>query len=127
MCRSLQTVPNNISLYSCIVLKNCLPNKKLIVVGDFNAPVIERSTLSASTPSSVMLYDMIFRLNLTQLIMEPTQVKGNTLDLLITNIETMLAILLLTILLLTIALLLYLLTIPSSPSTLPQPISLSKL
>ena len=83
--------PNCSKNYLAVVLHSIeelfLLNKKLIVVGDFNAPGIEWMTLSASAPSSTMLCDLIFLLNLTQLIMEPPQVKGNTLDLLITNIE----------------------------------------
>ena len=84
--------PNCPSQYLTAVLHSIeeifLLNKRLIVVGDFNAPDIEWSTLSASTSSSSMLCDLIFHLNLTQLIAEPTQVKGNILDLLITNIES---------------------------------------
>ena len=44
------------------------------MVGDFNAPDIKWSILSASAPSSTMLCDLIFRLNLTQLIIKPTQI-----------------------------------------------------
>lgn len=64
--------PNCPKHYLTVVLDSMedifLLNKKLIVVGDFNAPDIEWSTLSASSPSSTMLCDLIFRLNLTQLI-----------------------------------------------------------
>lgn len=37
--------------------------------------------------SSTMLCDIIFRLNLTQIITEPTHIKGSTLDLLITSVD----------------------------------------
>ena len=57
-----------------------LLNKRLIVVGDFNVPNIKWLTLSASASFSSLLCDLIVHLNLTQLITEPTQVKGNILD-----------------------------------------------
>ena len=64
-----------------------LQYSRLIVVGDFNAPDVEWSTLSASSHSSKLLCDVIFRCNLTQLITVPTHIHGNTLDLLFTNID----------------------------------------
>ena len=62
-------------------------NKQLILHSDFNAPNIDWSTQSASTITSTMLCDLIFHLNFTQVIIEPTHVKGGILYLLITNIE----------------------------------------
>ena len=66
-----------------------LPHQQcnLIVLGDFNAPDIEWSTLSASLTNSQAICNALFHLNMTQLISEPTHVKGNILDLLITNID----------------------------------------
>ena len=60
---------------------------KLLIVGDFNAPDIDWATLTSHTTNSNLLCDLIFRLNLTQLITFPTHIKGNTLDLLFTNID----------------------------------------
>ena len=48
---------------------------------------IQWSNLHSSVHSSSLLCDTVFQHNLTQLIMEPTHIKGNILDLLITNID----------------------------------------
>ena len=57
----------------------------VIVVGDFNCPDINWKLLSASSKFSSQLCELIFDLQLSQIIDNPTHVKGNTLDLLITN------------------------------------------
>ncbi len=62
-------------------------NKRLILLGDFDAQNIVWSNLSASTTTSAMLRDRIFRFNFTQVITEPTHVKDGILDLPITNNE----------------------------------------
>ncbi len=62
-------------------------NKRLILLGDFDAPNIVWSNLSASITTSAMLRDLIFRFNFTQVITEPTHINGGILDLPITNIE----------------------------------------
>ena len=56
-----------------------------IIVGDFDSPDINRSTLVEQSPSSVAFCDLIFRLNLTQLVDFPTHSSGNTLDLVISD------------------------------------------
>ena len=57
----------------------------VVILGDFNAPDVNWSSLSASTPSSTTLCDVVFRNNLLQVVSEPTHVLGNTLDLILTN------------------------------------------
>ena len=57
----------------------------IIITGDFNLPDINWDTLSAtSTPSSAFC-DFIFDNLLTQLVDLPTHVKGNILDLVLSN------------------------------------------
>ena len=55
------------------------------VVGDFNLPDIDWDTLSAVSHSSEIFCDFVVNINLTQLIDKPTHVKGNILDLIVTN------------------------------------------
>ena len=61
--------------------------ERLIIVGDFNLRDVNWQCLSASTHLSNVFCDLIFQHNLSQLIQMPTHIKGNTLDLLITNID----------------------------------------
>ena len=61
--------------------------ERLIIVGDFNLRDVNWQCLSASSRLSNVFCDLIFQHNLSQLIQMPTHVKGNTLDLLITNID----------------------------------------
>ncbi|XP_019854575.1 PREDICTED: uncharacterized protein LOC109583601 [Amphimedon queenslandica] len=56
-----------------------------LVIGDFNSPDINWATLSASSPFSLSLCDFIFSHNLNQLVLRPTHVRGNILDLVLTN------------------------------------------
>ena len=63
--------------------------KNLIVVGDFNLPEICWSSLSGNSLLSNIFCDFVFEYNLSQLIKCPTHVKGNTLDLLLTNNENL--------------------------------------
>ena len=56
-----------------------------IVVGDFNAPDIDWSTLTATTPYSLSLCNTIHNKNFKQLMNMPTHKQGNILDLIITN------------------------------------------
>ena len=56
-----------------------------ILVGDFNCPDINWSTLSATTPFSISLCNKLFSKNFIQLVNEPTHCQGNTLDLILTN------------------------------------------
>ena len=57
----------------------------LIVIGDFNRPDICWSSLSGTSLLSILLCDFVFESNLSQLITCPTHVKGNILDILLTN------------------------------------------
>ena len=57
----------------------------VIVVGDFNLPDINWDSLSASTSISNLFCDFLFNNNLSQLVNEPTHIKGNILDLVLTN------------------------------------------
>ena len=59
----------------------------LIIVGDFNLPDICWTSLSGCSPLSNLFCDFVFDTNLAQLINSPTHVKGNTLDILLTNSE----------------------------------------
>ena len=60
---------------------------RLVLLGDFNFPDINWDTLSGNSPVSNQLCDLIFNTGLSQLIVEPTHIHGNVLDLLLTNIE----------------------------------------
>ena len=56
-----------------------------IFVGDFNFADIDWLSLSGSSPLSNFFCDFIFACNLTQHVTQPTHVKGNTLDLILTS------------------------------------------
>ena len=56
-----------------------------IFVGDFNFPDINWSSLYASSESSNMFCEFIFDCNLTQYVSQPTHVKGNILDLVLSS------------------------------------------
>lgn len=74
-----------ISNLSCIVQSN--PSTDIIITGDFNLPDINWDTLSSTSTSSNALCDFIFDNSLTQLIDQPTHVKGNILDLVLSNLD----------------------------------------
>ena len=57
----------------------------MVVLGDFNLPDINWSSLSAASGVSQLFCDCMFSADLMQLIEVPTHVFGNTLDLLMTN------------------------------------------
>ena len=57
----------------------------LLIVGDFNIADVNWSLLSGSTHFSNQMCDFVFDWNLSQLIESPTHIKGNILDLLMTN------------------------------------------
>ena len=59
----------------------------VILMGDFNVPDINWSTLVGSTHFSNQFCDLIFDLNLSQIVDSPTHIQGNTLDLVLTNLE----------------------------------------
>ena len=57
----------------------------VVVVGDFNSPDIYWPLLSASSSFFSQLCDLVFDPNLYQCVDQPTHIKGNILDLIITN------------------------------------------
>ena len=61
----------------------------LIIIGDFNLPDICWTSLTGSSSLSNLFCDFVFESNLSQLVSGPTHVKGNTLDLLLTNNENL--------------------------------------
>ena len=58
---------------------------EVILLGDFNAPDINRSTVSASSDFSSNLCDLIFQFNCVQQLDLSTHIHGNILDLIITT------------------------------------------
>ena len=58
---------------------------KIIIVGDFNFPDIDWSTLMGTSISSNCFCNFVFDCNLSQHVLEPTHVKGNVLDLVLTS------------------------------------------
>ena len=60
-------------------------NLPVVIVGDFNCPDVNWDLLSSTSPLSSDLCDLVFDHGLTQLVHDPTHVKGNILDLVITN------------------------------------------
>ena len=57
----------------------------LILLDDFNFKDINWDSLNGTAPLSVKFCDIIFELNLTQLINQPTHIAGNILDLVLTS------------------------------------------
>ena len=57
----------------------------VFILGDFNCPDIEWTTLSGTSPLSTALCDFVFDYNICQAILSPTHVMGNVLDLVLTN------------------------------------------
>ena len=66
--------------------QNCHPFFSFLT-GDFICPDIDWDTLSSSFSTSTMICDFAFDLNLEQLVSAPTHVKGNILDLVLTNCD----------------------------------------
>jgi len=58
----------------------------LLLLGDFNFSDINWDSMCGLSPLSAKFCDIIFNLNLFQLISEPTHIAGNILDLILTNI-----------------------------------------
>ena len=63
----------------------------VIIVGDYNMPDICWSTLTGTSTFSNSFCDFMYEMNLTQLVMDSTHVKGNILDLVITNTENLIS------------------------------------
>ena len=64
-------------------------DEHLVIVGDFNLPDVCWPSLTGSTLVSNVFCDFVFVSNLTQLINCPTHIKGNTLDILLTNNDSL--------------------------------------
>ncbi len=62
-----------------------LTNLDLVIIGDFNQPEIDWSSLSGNSPSSNLFCDFVYKLNLVQLVNFPTHSKGNILDLILVS------------------------------------------
>ena len=58
---------------------------KCIIVGDFNFPDIDWFALMGTSNSSSCFCNFVFDCNLSQHVSEPTHVKGNLLDLVLTS------------------------------------------
>ena len=56
-------------------------NNDIIIAGDFNLPDINWHNLTASSPFSSSLCDVVFAKNLQQIVLEPTHIHGNILDI----------------------------------------------
>ena len=69
------------------ILHNLNSNENLILLGDFNFPDANWNTMTGNTSSSTNFWDLIFELNLEQLITEPTHKGGNILDVILTNYD----------------------------------------
>lgn len=81
--------PNSSPIYYSDLLdylRDLISSSPTIIMGDFNSPDINWSTLSGSTCFSSSFCDFVFDNNLHQLITSPTHIKGNILDLVITNL-----------------------------------------
>ena len=77
------------SLFQCI---DSFPSPShVILLGDFNIPDVDWSTLHAQSPPSSMFCDLVFHQNLTQLVDIPTHSCGNTLDLILSNYPSLIS------------------------------------
>ena len=56
-----------------------------VIVGDFNFPDVDWCSLLGYTSLSNLFCELIFDCNLTQHVTEPTHVKGNILNLVLTS------------------------------------------
>ena len=53
--------------------------------GWFNLPDINWATLTSPTVMSIAFFDLVFELNFSQVVLQPTHCHGNILDLVLTN------------------------------------------
>ena len=79
-----RTILNNAIFYLADLLRSN-PTHDIVLVGDFNLPDINWNTLSASSSVSELFCDFVYNHNLAQLVYEPTHIRGNILDLVLTN------------------------------------------
>ena len=59
--------------------------QNIIIMGDLNHPEIDWATLTGNSDSGSLVCDCFFQLNLTQIIHDPTHIRGNTLDIIASN------------------------------------------
>lgn len=69
------------------VIKEVAGKGNIVILGDFNFADVNWLTLTADSPLSTQFCDVLFDHNLAQLVLHPTHVKGNILDLVITDME----------------------------------------
>ena len=69
------------------ILRGLNSSDNLILLGDFNFPDVNWTTLTSHTPQSTYFCDLIFEFNFDQLITEPIHKGGNLLDVILTNIN----------------------------------------
>ena len=62
-------------------------SEDLLILGDFNLPDIDWDILTGHSLVSNQFCDLVFHTNLCQLISTPTHIRGNILDLLLTNLD----------------------------------------
>ena len=60
---------------------------KCTILGDFNFPDIDWHTLMGSSPLSSCFCNFVFDCNLSQHVLEPTHIRGNVLDLILTSAD----------------------------------------
>ena len=60
-------------------------DRKVILCGDFNFPDIDWNLLTGSSSYSNAFCDLVYQFNLSQLVLSPTHIHGNVLDLVLTN------------------------------------------
>ena len=71
----------------CNYLSDLSSNNKVIILGDFNFPSINWQSLLGTSETSILFCDFVYDNNLDQLVTEPTHVKGNILDLILTIVS----------------------------------------
>ena len=87
----LYIAPNSSDTYQSAVLSSLMAltsgDIPVLITGDFNTPDICWSTLSATSPFSRSLCDLVFSQNLKQFVFCSTHTHGNILDLVLSNTE----------------------------------------
>ena len=68
-----------------------ISHDRIILVGDFNLPDVDWDTLTGTSLSSKSFCDFVFQNNLSQLIHTHTHLKGNILDIVLTNSDELIS------------------------------------
>ena len=89
ICLSYKPPNASVEVSDCLytTLRKISNSREVIILGDFNCPDVDWSSLSADSIFSSKLCELAFDKNLTQLISSPTHMRGNILDLVLTNLE----------------------------------------